>query len=131
MSNREVGKVAAITYDADHGDPPIVYLMIEWRCCSQGFGGLCLDEATRMDFDRQLCDLFEVKRLEDIVGLDCTALWPRNQHSDHMEGLERDGRRFTITGFRRKHWPDKVPSPDETFLAALEEGYTDWEHAPL
>lgn len=131
MGKREAGRVAAVTYDTDHGDPPIVYLMIEWGGGAQGFGGLCLDEATRADFDRQLCDLFGVERLEDAVGLDCTALWARDRLSEHMEGLERCGRRFTVTGFRRRHWPDKVPGPDEAFLSALDPDYTDWEHAPL
>lgn len=129
MSKREEGRVDSVQRDADH--PMTIWVLIRFRGSTQGFGGICLDKPTLADYERQLCDLFGVRRLEDAVGEQCFALYARDSYQERIEGLERGGRRFTLTGFVRKHWPDKAPSDNEAFLAALEEGYTDWERAPL
>lgn len=74
----------------------------------QGFGGLLLDPHHLADWKASLAVLFGVKTYDEIVGRHCFVLrcWPA--YGADIEGLEVDGRRFTITDFRRKHWPEKA-----------------------
>ena len=70
---------------------------------SQGMGGLCLDEVTYPACERELCALFGVETLQLIVGRDCFALRSFARIQQSIEGLEVDGRRWTVTGFFKRH----------------------------
>lgn len=147
---REPAVVEYVRSDDERGSTHFVGMHMGG--CHQGFGGLCLDEVTRADWIRSIADLFGVDDIEKVVGRNCFVLrsWPR--WGSNIEGLEVDGRRFTITGFRKKHWPDKTKSPllDEQdriqrdidwhgrrvqeqirALQTLEDGYVDWESESL
>jgi hypothetical protein len=114
----------------------------------QGFGGLVLDEASAKDWTESICALFGVQTLAECTGRFCHVLrsWPT--YGSDIEGLEVDGKRFTLTAFRRKHWPAKAKSVLENRKADLlrsiaragedvqrfvhrletvEHGYVDWE----
>jgi hypothetical protein len=89
---------------------------------SHSFGDLCLDNdgsgpdgaATGPDFIADLCKLFHVEAPEKLVGLGCYGLWSHGWFSSPIVGLENlDGERFTIQGWRRKHWPETPPLLDE------------------
>lgn len=77
----------------------------------QGFGGLGLDEEHGAAWKAALLDLFGVKTLDEIAGRNCFVLRSFPGYGADIEGLEVDGRRFTITEFRRKHWPGKEWDP--------------------
>ncbi len=149
-SRRRAGKVVSIQRDTDHNT---VHVMIEFdRFGTQGFGGLVLLEAEQDAFACEVADLFGVKRLYEIVGESCHGLWCSDEHNEHVEGLEVDGRRFTITAFRRKHFPDadstalakrqksieqhianlkRQQAVEEARLATLEANWTEWADVPL
>jgi len=129
MAKRELGKVGSVHRSTERGINVIVD--VKFPGTGQGLVSPSLDEATLVDYERELCALFGVRRLHDIVGQECFALRPREGFGEFIVGLECEGRRFTLAGFRRKHWPDKAPGPDEAFLSALDPDYTDWETAPL
>jgi len=78
----------------------------------QGFGSLVFDtEARREAWHADLARLFGVSSVKQIVGRNCFVLRCWNSFGATIEGLEVDARRFTTTGFRRKHWPDKSWDP--------------------
>jgi len=71
------------------------------------------------DFVNTLCDTFTVRRSHDLIGRRCIALrcFP---DQELIEGLEdMNGRRFTLTAWRRRHEPD-APSPLECEIAKLQ-----------
>lgn len=71
-----------------------------------------------------LCILFRVSDFQQIIGRSCTVLraWP-HEH-EPIEGLEVDGRRFTMTSF------DHAPSPMDRKRTALTQDI-DWTRARL
>jgi hypothetical protein len=130
----------------DHGIPTV------WIGCefggSQGFGGMCLDENTTAAYVDDICTLFSVSNIDDIVGRHCFVLKSFSGWSERVEGLEVEGRRFTISGFMKRHWPDKYRSRLEQAkeqaaseiahltrriravteeLARMDEDFRDWE----
>lgn len=113
----------------------------------QGFGGICLSPDDALVWTRRILDLFGVSTLEECKGRNCVVLraWP-GWGSD-IEGLEVDGRRFTLTDFRRERYPETPCTPierkresllndlrfhgrrvqeDVERLERLHEGYVDW-----
>lgn len=119
----------------------------------QGFGGLCLDPESLKAFVAELCEAFGVRDREALVGQRCYALRALGEWNEPIERLESlgTGRRFTITGFRRRHYPKHATSrlEDEirsargeiewaqrranearerlARLESNESGYVDWE----
>lgn len=112
----------------------------------QSFGGLALKPEHLAVWKAEIASLFGVADIEQIVGRHCFVLrsWPG---WGDIEGLEVDGRRFTITGFRQKLWPEKSWDPlkekaeslmrsiqsnaqriDDltTQLGRVRDGYVDW-----
>lgn len=77
----------------------------------QGIGGMVLTPETVDAWRRELAETFRVATLEEIVGRSCFVLrsWPGYGHN--IEGVEVDGRRWTLTGFVRRHFPDKAIDP--------------------
>ena len=82
-------------------------LSMDGGSTGQGFGGLCLgeDDGSGALFKKKICALFRVRDLAEIEGRSCFALYsfPREQ----IEGLEVDGKRFTVAGFRKLLQPQK------------------------
>lgn len=74
----------------------------------QAFGGLALDVEHLECWKQSLCDLFEVSSMDELVGRNCFVLRCWDGWGSDIEGLEVDGRRFTITDFRRIHWPTQT-----------------------
>lgn len=151
MSKREAGTIVSAAVDTSHIET--VWVQVDYdKGGSQGFGGLALqDQRIMASYVAALCDTFGVHALGDLKGLRCHALKCWEGHQETIEGLEApDGRRFTITGWRRKQGLD-FPSPLEQRreslrrdiaeatrcietatrqMAALAEGYTDWSQEP-
>ena len=86
----------------------------------QGFGCLCLkDDDEIKQFIRELCEAAGVADAERLIGLACLALYSKSPW-DIVEGVEfANGRRFTIKGYRRRHYPDNAPTPTEAERKSL------------
>lgn len=85
----------------------------------QGFGGLAFDEPHLAAWKQDLCALFGVTDIAEVVGSQCFILRCWASWGSDIEGLEVDGRRFTVTDFRRKHWPEKTKTQLENKAEAL------------
>jgi hypothetical protein len=70
----------------------------------QAFGQICLDPEHAPAWEREICALFGVDNLNACAQRNCFVLrsWPG---FGMIEGLEVDGKRFTLTGFRKRHYP--------------------------
>jgi hypothetical protein len=143
------GEVTYVNVGPEDYGIPTVQLGIQTTQFHQGFGGLALNETTLPLFVRGLCELFAVDDIEQIKGRKCVALWSFGEWNEPIEGLEVDGRRFTITGFRRRAHPeldtDKLAAKKRELRRAVEhhkrmlseakarldrfsaDGYVDWE----
>lgn len=108
MSTREKGKIASVSYGRDHDHDVLTFwAMIEFPGSGQGFGGIVLDEKLGPDFRREICRVFEVATVNDLVGLDCYALRCFAINNEPIEGLEAmSGQRFTLNAWRRRHFPE-------------------------
>lgn len=108
----------------DHGILTMI-LRLEFSGLSQGFGCLALDEEkTGPSFRDEILRLFGVKTLKELEGKDCKALYASAEWNAPIEGLEVQGRRFTITGWRRKMFGE-AESPWEQKIRSLK---ADIEH---
>ena len=98
----------------DHGIMT-VQIPVSFRGSGQGFGGLCLDDGLDKPFVRDLCEAFGVRDVLRLEGAECYALRCWGFWNDRIEGLESvaTGRRFTLTGFCRRHIGKAVLSPIE------------------
>jgi len=75
----------------------------------QSFGNLCLDEKLTDLFVQDLCAVFDVSTLADLVGKTCYVLYSFPYWNEPIEGLETEhGRRFTLTYWRKKHFPKSL-----------------------
>lgn len=102
---------AVVSYVRDDEERCLTsYVGVEGNGWGQGFGGLVLDPPSLADWKASLCELFEVSKVEDIVGRNCIVLYNWPTYGEDIEGLEVDGRRFTMTDFRLKHWPTRTTS---------------------
>jgi len=99
---RERGVIKSVSLEENHGWDT-VWVHLTFPGSDQGFGGLALDRADpepsdekthrRDSYLRSLCDTFDVKRAEDLVGLKCLAM--RLELWGTIEGLEApSGKRF-------------------------------------
>lgn len=117
----------------------------------QGFGCLALTPEARADFVRELCALFRVSDAKQLVGRRCDVLRCFDGLNEPIEGLEVDGRRFTLSRFIAKHWPEKAETrlqrarnaeyseiawarrriqEAEKRLRDIDARYVDWEKKP-
>jgi hypothetical protein len=109
MHTRERATVRDIRYGkSDDYGVLMLNATFEFDCAVQGLGGLCLDDRTGPAIVAELCAMFGVKTIDEIAGRRCFVLrcWPRLH--EPIEGLEVDGRRWTLTDFRRRNWPEKT-----------------------
>jgi hypothetical protein len=92
----------------------------------QTFGQICLDPDAAKAWEAEVCALFGVKTLAECKGRTCLVLraWPDHRWGGDIEGLEVDGRRLTLTGFRRKYFPNSegAAGPLEQKKANLRRG---------
>lgn len=152
MSTREPAIVESVTYGEGHyGLSSDLYMIGPDGGWGQSFGGLCLNDEFGAVWKADLCALFGVDNFEAIKGRRCFVLrsWPT--YGSTIEGVEVGGKRFTITGFRRKVVPERAPTPLEQKteilradidraarniqdlnrrLASVVDGYVDWTVDP-
>ena len=148
-NTREAGMIDSVFYGVEDHGILTASVRIAFAGSSQGFGQLALDAESGPAFIRELCDTFGVCDAERLKGLGCFALRCFPGFNTEIEGLESpSGRRFTLTGFVRKHWPEKAKSPldrkrdsilstiawaerrvkeERQALAILARDYVDWE----
>jgi hypothetical protein len=115
---RELGTIREVFYgiEPDH-DVLTCSVLFDF---GQAFGWLAFkDERELRDFGRSLRELFSVEALTELVGKSAWALRCRGTNSDPIEGIEYEGKRFTLTGFRRRHDP-RAPSARERYRADVE-----------
>lgn len=127
-------------------------IYIDFTGFDQAFGNLILDKATADVFAEEVCATFGVPSLAALEGVSCFGLWCLGENNEPMEGIEGPtGSRFTITGYRRRHFPEKAcPAFDiergrlegeirwaqrrlteaQNKLAALPDRWTEWDTAP-
>jgi hypothetical protein len=111
MKLREKGKIAkTFLGKEDHGILTCTIGIDLKGGCYQSFGNLCLqDKKLADDFVTDLCATFSVKRLADLQGKSCVALYCFDGLNEPIEALEApNGKRFVITDWRRKHFPDTL-----------------------
>jgi hypothetical protein len=103
----------------DHG-VFTVSIGLNGQTWGQSFGNLCLrDDAEARQFVWEVCDVFGLADPERLVGQACVALYSESPWST-IEGIEApSGRRFTIKGYRRRHYPDQALTPTEERRARL------------
>jgi len=96
----------------DHGIETVT-IHLEGPGWGQGFGCLCMtDEAESRLFLQEMCAAFDLADPERLVGLECHALYSTPYGT--IDGLEApSGKRFTIRGWRKRHYPDHAPTPTE------------------
>ena len=104
----------------DHGIETVcVYL--EGSGWGQGFGNLCMNDAAESSlFLAELCATFGLADAERLVGQRVIALYSESPYGS-IEGLEdpKTGKRFTIRGWRLRHYPDHAPTPSEEARSRL------------
>lgn len=78
----------------------------------QSFGNLALDENLLLDFHLSLCQTFNIYDIKNLVGKECYVLRSFDSYNEYIEGLEAipSGKRFTLTAWRKKHFPSKTVS---------------------
>jgi hypothetical protein len=121
--HREPATVASVMYGIEDHGILTFSLYMTMGSCGQGFGNIVLrDEPGDRSGPRlkaELCELFGVENFDDIKGRQCFVL--RCFEEEEIEGVEVDGKRWTITGFRKRHYPDHVPTVLENKTKQLRE----------
>lgn len=104
MSTREKAKIAFVA----KGDRGEWWIRCEGPGWSQGFGGICLAEDSKEDraFRDELAAFFGVRWIHDAVGKECYVLRCFDIHNEPIEGFEYRGKVWTLTDFRRRHFPE-------------------------
>jgi hypothetical protein len=101
-------------YDGDHLVETVL-IQISGPGFGQGFGPFCMNSKTQArQLLLEICATFDCADPERMAGQECIALYSDSPHSD-IEGLESPttGKRFTIRGWRRVHYPDHAKTPTE------------------
>ena len=109
--HKEAGRIDYVKAGKEDHGILTVWAGIDFGGGAQGFGGLCLETKTSRAFLRELCETFDVSDHEALVGKKCHALRCFGTNNDPIEGLEApSGKRFTLTGFRKRHYPEHAKS---------------------
>jgi len=152
-NNREPGIIVHSkgVYHEERIDAPtcLINVQYETRGGTQGFGGLHLGNGLDKAWEREVCEAFGVKHLMQLEGKPVFILTSFGRYHEPIEGLEdaMTGKRFTITGFRRRNCGftgTKLEEELQSALRAIEvsrkrldeanraylqyaQGFTDWE----
>lgn len=115
MSNKQLAVIDKIEIGPEDHGIETVWVHVRYQpnnCSYQGFGGLALTEKSQRAFVEDLMKAFKVSKPDLLVGKACYALKSFGGHNENIEGLESvdTHKRFTITGFRRKHFPGHKPN---------------------
>lgn len=106
-------------YFEDHVGQWTSYVFVKYdKFGTQGFGGYGhgREKGNPLDgaYVRELCSAFGVRKLDDLVGKRCIALFEEKGFNAMSRGLESEetGRRFTIRGWLKRNLPkfDDVPT---------------------
>jgi len=150
-NKRKLGviKSAPMPAEDDHGILTS-YITVNYdECCFQGFGGLCLNERLSPHWIKEICNTFGVKNFDELYNEKCFILKSFGEYNETIEGLEsvKTGKRFTVTGFRRRHCDSKTNKlkekkdqlkrdikrcqnnlkEAENKLKTIDKDFTDWE----
>lgn len=109
-------------YDRDHLVETVL-VQISGPGFGQGFGPFCMKDKTEArQLLSEICTIFNCADPERMKGLACVALYSDTPHGGDIEGLESPttGKRFTIRGWRRRHYPDHAKTPTEARQEQLE-----------
>ena len=105
--HREAAVVSHVMYGREDHDILTFSLYMTSESGGQGFGQIVLrdEEGDRSGpaLVRELCELFGVEAFDDIKGRHCFIL--RCFEFEDIEGVEVDGKRWTLTSFRKRHYP--------------------------
>ncbi|MBX3216911.1 MAG: hypothetical protein KF850_33070 [Labilithrix sp.] len=145
--HRQYGTIESVRTGDEDGRWETTWLFVKFGGSVQGFGGYFLKEH-REKWNAELCALFGVSKLDELVGKRCWALRCFSGWNEPIEGLENaEGQRFVATDFFRRHLSKPVESViakrresiessiasltrrinDETrILARLESDYVEW-----
>lgn len=108
MTKRELAVVDSVEYGMldlgmSRGMSSFIQLVgIERDAWRQSFGGLRLNDETGAFWKAEIVELFGVNNFEDIRGRQCFVLRSKSKFGSLIEGLEVDGRQFTIAGFKHR-----------------------------
>ena len=98
-------------YFEDHVDQMTNFVFVKYDDFgTQGFGGYALGkkgEDLEKAYSREICATFGVRKMEQLVGKRCIALFAESGWNSVSVGLEDEetGKRFTIRGFLRRNLP--------------------------
>lgn len=124
MSHKEKGRIINTSFEENqYNGVRSVWITLEYDAGGcQGFGGLCLiNEELENAFISEICSIFNAKKLNELINEPCYALRSLPYYNTEIEGLEsRNGKRFTLTGFIKKHHPQEYVPKFEKLLKAAE-----------
>ena len=118
MNREDLRQPAKITHirtrDEDHGIDTVI-ISLEGGV-NTNFGYLSLKNALEcLQFLTEVAAIFDIKYTGpgDLIGRDVIVLLTDSNYGS--EGLEnpKNGKRFTIRGFRKRHYPKRAPTPTE------------------
>jgi hypothetical protein len=137
MNKRIPGQIqeAVVSFDPDR-DCWTCSIYCKVSYFRQTFGDLYLDQKQANCFAEEVLSLFKIdevkgdtiaSRLLRLEGRSFIGLYCLGDPNEPMEGMEVNDRRFTITGFRRKHWPERATSAFQAQFALLERSIQHYE----
>lgn len=107
---RKAGQIESVKhYFEDHVGQWTNYVFVKYDDFgTQGFGGYALGREEgefEQAYVRELCATFGVKKLDELVGKRCVALFEEKGWNAFSRGLEceKTGKRFTIRGFLKRN----------------------------
>lgn len=108
MKHRQFGTIQRVEYaPCDYGPIQVIVTIDVFGGGSQEkFGGVPIGfEAWK----RELCETFDVQGFEELPGKKCWVLRSFAEFHEPIEGLEApNGKRFTRTGYARRHGRDPL-----------------------
>jgi hypothetical protein len=116
-AHRQHGTIESVRYGDDDGRCDTCWIFVNFGGSVQGFGGYVLNEHLGA-WNAELCKLFDVAAVDELVGKNCWALRSFSGWNEPIEGLETvDGRRFIATAF----WRPRLGRPVQSVLAKRRE----------
>jgi hypothetical protein len=93
--------------DNDHGGWDVRITLDYFDGGHQSLAGWHVDKKVAEDALREICELFDVKRPQDLVGKKCYGLKYLGGFNEYLCGLENMlGERFIVRKFLRERYPE-------------------------